>query len=198
MLTMKPFPKIAAALAGSVLLAALGIGASFWVVSQLNEVAGARKHTNAVMHRSDVFLSALKDAESGQRGFALTGDESYLQPYLAVRSSIKTRLEDLNQLSRMTAARDTGTALLINLPFARGKVFQAARGKPLPAWAADFDAATWGQFFLKYILVQEAVTCVIPGTDKPEYMLDNLGAARGRLPNAAQRMKMLEFYESVN
>ena len=95
----------------------------------------------------------------------------------------------------LAVARDTGTAVLSNLPFARGKVFQAVRGKTLPAWAAEFDAASWGQFFLKYILAQEAVTCVIPGTDKPEYMLDNLNAGRGRLPDAAQRKKMLEFFE---
>ena len=95
----------------------------------------------------------------------------------------------------LAVARDTGTALLINLPFARGKVFHAVRGKTLPAWAAEFDAASWGQFFLKYILAQEAVTCVIPGTDKPEYMLDNLNAGRGRLPDAAQRKKMLELFE---
>lgn len=95
----------------------------------------------------------------------------------------------------LSVARDTGTAVLINLPFARGKVFNAVRGKQLPAWAADFDAHSWGQFFLKYILAHEAVTCVIPGTDKPEYMIDNLGAGRGRLPDAAQRGKMLAFFD---
>jgi aryl-alcohol dehydrogenase-like predicted oxidoreductase len=67
----------------------------------------------------------------------------------------------------------------------------------MPAWAAEFDAASWGQFFLKYILAQEAVTCVMPGTDKPEYMVDNLNAGRGRLPDAAQRKKMVEFWKSL-
>jgi aryl-alcohol dehydrogenase-like predicted oxidoreductase len=86
--------------------------------------------------------------------------------------------------------------VLINMPFGRGKLFKAVRGKALPAWAAEFDAASWGQFFLKYLLAHEAVTCVIPGTDKPEYMLDNLGAGRGRLPDAAMRRKMVEFFES--
>jgi aryl-alcohol dehydrogenase-like predicted oxidoreductase len=67
----------------------------------------------------------------------------------------------------------------------------------MPAWAAEFDAASWGQFFLKYILAQEAVTCVMPGTDKAEYMADNLNAGRGRLPDAAQRKKMVEFWNSL-
>ncbi len=93
----------------------------------------------------------------------------------------------------LAAAAETGTAVLVNLPFARGKLFSAVRGKQVPEWAAEFDATSWGQFFLKYILAHEAVTCVIPGTDKPEYMLDNLNAGRGRLPNAAMRRRMNEL-----
>jgi len=97
----------------------------------------------------------------------------------------------------LAAAAETGTAVLINLPFARGKLFSAVRGKPVPEWAAEFEAASWGQFFLKYVLAHEAVTCVIPGTDKPEYMLDNLNAGRGRLPDAAMRRKMTEYLDSL-
>ena len=94
-------------------------------------------------------------------------------------------------------AADTGTAVLVNLPFGRGKLFSAVRGKTLPPWAAELDATSWGQFFLKYLLAHPAVTCVIPGTDKPEYMVDNLGAARGRLPDAALRRRMVEFWNSI-
>jgi aryl-alcohol dehydrogenase-like predicted oxidoreductase len=97
----------------------------------------------------------------------------------------------------LAVAAETGTAVLVNLPFARGKLFSAVRGKPVPEWAAEFEAASWGQFFLKYVLAHEAVTCVIPGTDKPEYMLDNLNAGRGRLPGAAMRRKMIEFLDSL-
>ena len=63
--------------------------------------------------------------------------------------------------------------------------------------AAEFDAASWGQFFLKYLLANEAVSCVIPGMDKPEYVADNLAAARGRLPDMAQRRKMVDVWESL-
>jgi aryl-alcohol dehydrogenase-like predicted oxidoreductase len=97
----------------------------------------------------------------------------------------------------LAVAAETGTAVLVNLPFARGRLFRAVRGKPVPGWAADFDAPTWGQFFLKYILASEPVNCVIPGTDKPEYMLDNLNAGRGRLPDAEMRRKMVEFIGSL-
>ena len=95
-------------------------------------------------------------------------------------------------------AAETGTAVLVNLPFGRGRLFSAVRGKALPEWAKEFDAASWGQFFLKYLLAHPAVTCVIPGTDKPEYMLDNLGAGRGRLPDAATRRKMVDFWNSLS
>jgi aryl-alcohol dehydrogenase-like predicted oxidoreductase len=93
----------------------------------------------------------------------------------------------------LAVAAETGTAVLVNLPFARGRLFSAVRGRQVPEWAKEFDAPTWGQFFLKYILASEAVNCVLPGTDKPEYMVDNLNAGRGRLPDAAMRRKMVEF-----
>lgn len=97
----------------------------------------------------------------------------------------------------LSAAAETRTAVLVNLPFARGRLFRAVRGKPVPGWAAEFDASSWGQFFLKYILASDAVNCVIPGTDKPEYMVDNLNAGRGRLPNAAMRRKMVELIDAL-
>ena len=96
----------------------------------------------------------------------------------------------------LAAATDTGTALLCNLPFGRAQLFRAVRGKAVPDWAAEFDATTWGQFFLKYLLANPAVNGVIPGTDKVEYMLDNLNAGRGRLPDAAMRKRMVAFIDS--
>jgi len=97
----------------------------------------------------------------------------------------------------LAAAADTGTALLCNLPFGRGQLFRAVKGKPVPDWAAEFDATTWGQFFLKYLLANPAVNAVIPGTDKVEYMIDNLNAGRGRLPDAAMLKRMVTFIDAL-
>jgi len=94
-------------------------------------------------------------------------------------------------------ARDRGMAVLINLPFGRGRLFSAVGDRPLPDWTVEFDCESWGQFFLKYIVGHPAVTCVIPGTAKPHYATDNMGAARGRLPDAAMRTKMEEFYDGL-
>lgn len=94
-------------------------------------------------------------------------------------------------------AKDVGAAVLTALPFGRGNLFRLVRGKTLPDWAAEFDAASWGQFFLKFLLANDAVTVVIPGTDKPAYMLDNLAAGRGRLPDAALRQRMIALINSL-
>ena len=86
---------------------------------------------------------------------------------------------------------------MANLPFGRGRLFDAVRGKALPAWAAEFDCASWPQFFLKYIVSHPAVTCAVPGMARPEYAADNLGAARGRLPDAATRRRMESFIDAI-
>lgn len=89
-------------------------------------------------------------------------------------------------------AADRGVAVIVNRAFEDGKIFSAVRDKPVPEWAADFDATSWGQIFLKYVIANPAVTCVIPATGKAKNMLDNLQAGRGRLPSAAQRKKIVE------
>ena len=109
--------------------------------------------------------------------------------YSMAERSVEQRLQ--------AAAADTGTALLCNLPFGRARLFRAVRGKSVPEWAKEFDAVTWGQFFLKYLLAHPAVNGVIPGTDKPEYMIDNLNAGRGRLPDVAMRKRMVAFIDTL-
>jgi len=94
-------------------------------------------------------------------------------------------------------APDRGMAVMINLPFGRGRLFNAVQGKKLPEWASEFDCASWAQFFLKYIVSHPAITCAVPGMARPEYVVDNLGAARGRLPDAAMRKRMEQFIDNV-
>jgi aryl-alcohol dehydrogenase-like predicted oxidoreductase len=96
----------------------------------------------------------------------------------------------------LPAAKDNGAAVLCNLPFGRGQLFRLVRGKPLPDWAKEFDVDSWGQFFLKFLLSNDAVTVVIPGTDKVEHMKDNLVAGRARMPNPETRKRMVALIES--
>lgn len=94
-------------------------------------------------------------------------------------------------------AADRGMAVLVNLPYGRGRLFRTVGDRPLPEWAAEFDCESWGQFFLKFVLSEPAVTCAIPGTAKMTYLEDNLGAARGRLPNPELRQRMIALYDSL-
>jgi diketogulonate reductase-like aldo/keto reductase len=94
-------------------------------------------------------------------------------------------------------AKDLNVGVLVNRPFEEGALFNRVNGKKLPGWAAEFDCASWGQFFLKFILSHPAVTCVIPGTSKARHLLDNLGAGTGRLPDEGQRKKMIEWISNL-
>jgi aryl-alcohol dehydrogenase-like predicted oxidoreductase len=100
----------------------------------------------------------------------------------------------------LPTAADRGIAVMINVPFGgrRESILNIVEGRKLPDFAAEFDAATWPQFFLKYIVSHPAVTVAIPGTRRPEYVPDNLGAAFGRLPDAALRRRQEEFFDSIS
>ena len=97
----------------------------------------------------------------------------------------------------LPAARDAGAAVLTALPYGRSSVFAAVRGKSVPEWAREFDATTWPQFFLKFLLGHEAVTAVIPGTTNPAHLADNISAGRGRFPDAKQRKAMTDFFDAL-
>jgi len=87
---------------------------------------------------------------------------------------------------------DQGVATIINRPFMRAKLFRSVKGKVLPSWCNDYGIGSWGQFFLKYILSNPAVTNIIPATSKPKNMLDNSLAGIGRIPDSKMKRKMLE------
>lgn len=133
---------------------------------------------------------------------------TFARSYDAVEAIIKRTKPDILEIDYaidnreaekriLPAAADAGTAVFVALPFGRGRLFRKALGKTLPDWAAEFDCASWGQFFLKFVLANPAVTAVIPGTDKAQHMIDNLGAGRGRLPDAKQRAQMIQYLDSL-
>jgi len=89
------------------------------------------------------------------------------------------------------------TAVIINRPFEEGALFRKVKGRELPRWAEEFDCDSWARFFLKFILSHPAVTCAIPATRNPAYLADNMGAALGRLPDAAMRRRMVQHMRSL-
>ena len=93
-------------------------------------------------------------------------------------------------------AAEIKAGVLTAQPFGSGRLFRAVRGRTVPDWAKEF-AGSWAQFFLKYLLGDERVTAVIPGTLNPAHMADNLGAMRGRLPDPDPRNRMGAFVDSL-
>jgi len=92
-------------------------------------------------------------------------------------------------------AAERGIAVLVNQPFGGGELLRALRGRPLPLWAADIGCESWAQILLKFCLAHPAVTCVIPGTSRPEHMADNARAGFGALPDAATRAKIAALWD---
>jgi len=94
-------------------------------------------------------------------------------------------------------AAERGMAVLVNSPFRRGRTLQRVAGKPLPSWAAELEVTTWPQLFLKYLASHPSVTCVIPGTEKVQFLVDNMVAAHGRLPDPAMRRRIEQYYDGM-
>ncbi|HEX3861646.1 MAG TPA: aldo/keto reductase [Stellaceae bacterium] len=108
--------------------------------------------------------------------------------------SLATR--DAEKLLLPTAAARK-VAVIVNQPFEQGDLFRRVRGRALPDWAADFDCSSWAQLFLKYLIGDPAVTCVIPATASPEHMADDLKGGLGRLPDADQRAAIRRLWDSL-
>jgi aryl-alcohol dehydrogenase-like predicted oxidoreductase len=153
-------------------------------------------------------LQALRELKQAGRIRYIGITTSFENQYPEFEQTIKAETLDFIQVDYaldnrnadqriLPLAADRGTAAMINLPFGRGRLFNAVQGKKLPEWAAEFDCKTWAQFFLKYIVSHPAVTCAVPGMAKAEYVVDNLGAARGRLPDSAMRQRMEQFIDGL-
>lgn len=95
----------------------------------------------------------------------------------------------------LSACREHGVAVIINEPLDKGRLFERVRGRKLPSWAKEIDVHNWAAFFLKYILADDAVTCVIPGTSNADHMRDILQAAEGVMPDQKMRDRMRAFIE---
>jgi diketogulonate reductase-like aldo/keto reductase len=128
--------------------------------------------------------------------------------YADVEKWLKKEKYDFLQINYSLAERESEKRLLpyclenriaviANRPFAEGAMFRRVRGKPLPPWAAEIGVASWAQYFLKWIVGHPAITCVIPGTGKPEHIADNVAAGFGALPDEGTRRRMAEYFDSL-
>jgi aryl-alcohol dehydrogenase-like predicted oxidoreductase len=153
-------------------------------------------------------LAILRDLKSAGRIRSLGITTSSKQQYEAFEAVMRRADLDCIQIdyaidNRSAAerilplAREKGCAIMINLPFGRERLFAATQGRPLPDWAAEIDATSWAQVFLKYVLSHPSNPMPIPGMAQARYIDDNLGAARGPLPDAALRARMEQFIDAL-
>ena len=128
--------------------------------------------------------------------------------HAGLEAAIRAHRPDFVQLNYSLAEREAGhrllplahaegVAVLVNRPLGQGRMFARVKGRPLPGWAGEIGCASWAQVFLKFILGHPAVTCVIPGTRNAGHLADNLGAARGPLPDTALRARMAAYFDSI-
>ncbi|HEX9885178.1 MAG TPA: aldo/keto reductase [Longimicrobiales bacterium] len=94
-------------------------------------------------------------------------------------------------------AQDRGIGVLVYVPFGRTRLWNRVEGRDVPEWATDFNAHTWAQFFIKFAAAHPAVTTVTPATSQARHMVDNMGGAMGRLPDAREIQRMIELVEAL-
>jgi diketogulonate reductase-like aldo/keto reductase len=97
----------------------------------------------------------------------------------------------------LPAAAERGMAVMVNMPFEKGRLFELVKGRALPGFAHEIGVQSWGQYFLKWIVSHPAITCALPATANPRHAADNMGALRGPLPDQAMRIRMLRHMESI-
>ena len=139
--------------------------------------------------------------------------------YIGTTSTFKPQYEALEQLMRdepfdfigidyavdnlsaeeriFPLAQERGIAVMVYLPFGRTRLWNRVEGQTVPGWAQEFGASTWAQFFLKFAASHPAVTVITPATSRPHHMADNMTAARGRLPDAAERRRMIDLVNAL-
>ncbi|MCB1756539.1 MAG: aldo/keto reductase [Gammaproteobacteria bacterium] len=94
-------------------------------------------------------------------------------------------------------AREKSVAVIANMPFDKGDLFDRYADKPLPDWAGEFDCRNWAQFFLKFVVSHPAISCAIPATSRVDHMQQNMGAGVGLFPDQALRKKMIDYLAAL-
>ena len=94
-------------------------------------------------------------------------------------------------------AADRGIAVIVNRPFQREGLFSHVGHASLPGFASDLGCESWAQLFLKFVISHPAVTVAIPATRQVAHMRENMAAARGPLPDAAMRRRIIQAVERL-
>jgi aryl-alcohol dehydrogenase-like predicted oxidoreductase len=165
---------------------------------QIHSLAGVDvlfPHLNELKRKGEIRYLGITTSSSNQHEPMVELINSQPLDFIQVDYSLGNRAAADKVLPAALAKR---VGVLINLPFGGrrdGNLFSRVAGRDLPEWAAEIDAATWGQVFLKYVVSHPAVTVAIPGMTKVNHLEDNLGAVRGRMPDATMRARMEKYWD---
>jgi aryl-alcohol dehydrogenase-like predicted oxidoreductase len=150
----------------------------------------------------DTLRAWKREGRIGHLGITHYRDDAHAQLETIIRAeaidSVQLNYSIDNRASEarlLPLAADRGVAVLVNLPFGGGGLLKRVQGKPLPPWASELGCRTWAQLLLKYVIAHPSVTCVIPGTSRPEHMRENAEAGTGGLPDADLRQRMISALE---
>ena len=150
----------------------------------------------------DTLRAWKRDRRIGHLGITHYRDDAHASLEAVIRAealdSVQLNYSIDNRASEarlLPLAADRGVAVLVNLPFGGGGLLKQVQGKALPGWAQELGCRTWAQVCLKYVIAHPAVTCVIPGTSRPEHMRENAEAGTGPLPDADLRRRMVAAFE---
>lgn len=153
-------------------------------------------------------LAVLRDVKAQGRirylGVTTTSDSQYGELEAIMRNEpldfigIDYAVDNRGVAERiLPLAQERRVAVLAYAPFGRTSLFRRVAGHEVPAWAREFDATTWAQVFLKYIIAHPAITVVTPATSQAKNMIDNIGGGVGRLPTEAQRRQLESFIDGL-
>ena len=153
-------------------------------------------------------LPILKELKAQQRIRYIGITTTFTEQYSVLESMMRNEPIDFIGVDYAIDNRDVEEKLLplaierkigvlAYLPFGRTSLFQRVGNSALPEWAVEFDAKTWAQFFIKYVISHPAITAVTPSTSQAKNMLDNLGGGIGRLPDAATRQRMTALIDAL-
>jgi len=153
-------------------------------------------------------LAILRDLKAAGRIGAVGATTSSDRQYPAFEAMMRRQALDVIQVDYamdnrgaaeriLPLAQERGFAVMINLPFGRGRLFEATKDRPLPDWAREINATSWAQVFLKYIVSHPSRPIAVPGMAQARYVDDNLAAARPPLPDAALRRRMEQYVDAL-
>jgi aryl-alcohol dehydrogenase-like predicted oxidoreductase len=153
-------------------------------------------------------LAILRDLKAAGRIGAVGATTSTDRQYQAFEAMMRRQALDVIQVDYaldnrnageriLPLAQERGVAVMINLPFGRGRLFEATKDRPLPVWAQEINATSWAQIFLKYIVSHPSRPIAVPGMAHARYVDDNVAAARPPLPDAAFRRRMEQYIDAL-